>query len=75
MTIDALNPPRVAPAQVPKLSLSIAEAGESLGLSSRTIEQLIRTGQLPVKRVGRRVLLPVVALQAWLDTATEESAE
>ena len=71
----APNPPRVTPPQVPKLALSISEAAEALALSARTVEELVKRGELPVKRVGRRVLLPVTALQVWLDEATEESAE
>ena len=67
-------PPRVAPAQVPKLALSIAEAADALALSSRTVEELVKMGQLPVVRVGRRVLLPVDKLRAWLDESTEQDA-
>jgi len=69
------NPPRIAPAQVPKLALSIAEAADALALSARTVEELARTGQLPVVRFGRRVVLPVAGLQAWLDQATEQGQE
>ena len=68
----ATNPPRVTPATVPKLALSYAEAADALALSARTVEELVKLGQLPVVRVGRRVLLPVSALQTWLDKATEQ---
>ena len=72
-TTNPLNPPRLGSATVPKLSLTISEAAESLGLSVRTIEQLVRMGQLPVVRVGRRVLIPVKALSAWLDQQTQQA--
>ena len=53
-------------ARVPKLALALREAGDALGLSPRTVEELGRMGKLRVARVGRRVLLPVAALQTWL---------
>ena len=64
---DPLNPPRVLTARVPKLALTIAEAAQSLGLSERTIESMVKKGELPVRRVGRRVLLPVDALRKWIN--------
>ena len=73
MTCETPNPPRLNAATVPKLALSIEEASEALALSPRTVEKLVRLGQLPVVRVGRRVLLPVSALQAWLDSQTEQA--
>ena len=55
-TTTAKNPSRVAPAQVPKLALSIAEAADALALFARTVEELVKLGRLPVVRVGRRPL-------------------
>lgn len=56
--------PTLAP--VPRLALTIAQAAEAVGLSGRTLEELIRTGALRPVRVGRRVLLPVRELERWL---------
>jgi excisionase family DNA binding protein len=66
-----INARRVSPARVPKLALSIAEAADALALSARTVEELVKLGQLPIVRIGRRVLLPVAALKSWLDGQTE----
>ncbi len=50
----------------PKLALTPTEAAEALSLSRTTVYELIRNGTLPVVRVGRRMLLPVRALDEWL---------
>jgi excisionase family DNA binding protein len=40
-----------------RLLLSVKEAASALGLSPRTIHSLIAAKQLPVRRIGRRVLI------------------
>jgi excisionase family DNA binding protein len=47
----------------PRLAYSIDEAAESIGVSKRTIEELLSTGQLRSKVIGRRRLIPVSALR------------
>ena len=49
-----------------RLALSKAEAAEALGVSPDFFEEHILP-ELVVKRRGRRVLVPVAALQDWLD--------
>jgi excisionase family DNA binding protein len=47
------------PERVPEaLALSKVEAARMLGISLRTIDRLIAMKQLPVRRLGRRVLIP-----------------
>ena len=47
------------PEQAPEaLTLSKVEAAQMLGISLRTIDRLIAMKQLPVRRLGRRVLIP-----------------
>jgi excisionase family DNA binding protein len=41
------------------------EAGRVLGVSPRTVDYLIEKGELKVKRIGRRVLIPYSALQQF----------
>lgn len=38
--------------------LSRGEAAAALGLGRRTIDQMISSGRLRVRRIGRRVLIP-----------------
>ncbi|MGH9683025.1 MAG: helix-turn-helix domain-containing protein [Candidatus Acidiferrales bacterium] len=50
------------------LTLNKAEAAKVLRVSIRTIDRLIALKQLPVRRLGRRVLIPRNSLQTFLKT-------
>lgn len=50
------------------LALSKLEAARMLGVSVRTVDRLIALKQLPVRRLGRRVLVPRNSLQSLLRT-------
>jgi excisionase family DNA binding protein len=47
-----------------RLVLTVAEAGELLGISRAFAYELVARGELPVIRLGRRVVVPKVALLA-----------
>lgn len=47
------------------LLISVVEAAERVGLSKSTVYELIDAGRFPHKRVGRRILVPVKALERW----------
>lgn len=53
-----------------KLALSIEEAAECLGVPKGTIDLQIRRGELPFCKLGRRRVIPVEALQQFLQRAT-----
>ena len=66
-TLRSMSQPN-AGAQAPsKLVLSIAEAAEVLGVSDDLVYELTARGELPCVRLGRRRLIPVVAIQAIID--------
>lgn len=48
------------------LAVGIVEAGRRLGLSARTVATLVLRRELPSRKVGRRRIIPVVALEAFL---------
>ena len=48
------------------LAVGVAEAARRLGLSVRTIATLVRRRQLASRKVGRRRIIPVVALEAFV---------
>jgi excisionase family DNA binding protein len=48
------------------IALSKSETAQVLGVSLRTVDRLIALKQLPVRRLGRRVLIPRTALQDFL---------
>jgi excisionase family DNA binding protein len=48
------------------LAMSKVDAARMLGVSLRTVDRLIALKHLPVRRLGRRVLIPRNGLQALL---------
>lgn len=53
-----------------RLTLSIPEAAQRCGVSERTLYKLASEGAFPALRFGRRITVPRVALQAWIDART-----
>ena len=51
---------------VDRPTLSVAETADLLGISRWLVQQAVRDGSLPSVRVGRRILIPRVRLDAWL---------
>lgn len=49
-----------------KLVLSVAEAAEVLGVSDDLIYELTARGELPCLRLGRRKVIPTVAIEAMI---------
>jgi excisionase family DNA binding protein len=54
-----------------RLTWTIAEAAELLGISRASAYEAARRGELPVKMIGRRMLVPRAALLRLLDGAHE----
>jgi excisionase family DNA binding protein len=50
------------------------EAAVLLGLSKARVYELINSGDLPARRVGRRILVPRDELVAWLANQPEVEA-
>lgn len=51
-----------------RLTMTVEEAGEALGISRATAYMLAKTGGIPVIRLGeRRLVVPRVALQKMLE--------
>lgn len=53
---------------IPRTAYSVNEAAEALGLSRQTVYSLIHTPSFPSVKVGGRTLIPVAALETWLNT-------
>lgn len=67
------EPPSEPQADPPRMALSLAEAATALGLSRRHVENLVKSGQIPSKLLGRRRLIPVAALTKLLEGDNEWS--
>lgn len=48
------------------LAVGMAEAARRLGLSQRTVANLVSRRQLASRKVGRRRIIPVLALEAFV---------
>jgi excisionase family DNA binding protein len=49
-----------------QLAVSIPEAARRLGLSIRTVATLVSRRELESRKVGRRRIIPVAALEAYV---------
>jgi excisionase family DNA binding protein len=61
-----LNPPETDQAR--KLAVSIAEAARLLSVSSRTVQNYLHAKLLPSRKIGRRTVIPMRALENFLRT-------
>jgi len=52
-----------------RVTVSVEEAARLLGLGRSAAYEAARRGDLPTRRLGRRLLVPVPALLEWLGAA------
>ena len=57
-----------------KQALSIKEAAETLGIGVAKAYQAANSGELPTIRIGKRILVPVAALERMLAKVKSEPA-
>lgn len=55
--------------RVEKIRYAVGELAVKLGLSTETVYRGIQRGEIPHLRVGRRIILPKTAIDAWLANA------
>ena len=56
-----------------KLVLSVEEAAQLLGVCKVHLYKLIREGQIPILKLGRRIVVPRCALLKMLESVTAGS--
>lgn len=54
-------------AETTPLALSPAKAADLLGVSRTVINNLMYSGELPNIKVGRRRLIPIKAVESWME--------
>lgn len=52
-----------------KLTLTVDECAKRLGISAPSAYAAISRGEIPVLRIGRRILVPIAALDKMLAAA------
>ena len=57
-----------------KLTMSVPETAEALGISVNSCYNLVRRADFPSIRVGGRWIVPVESLKRWLNQQAEEKA-
>ncbi len=50
------------------LAIGPAKVADKIGVANSTVLQLLRNGELPGFKIGKRWLIPVKALEAWIET-------
>ena len=53
-----------------RLALSVEEVASLLGLGRTAAYEAARRGEIPCRKLGRRVIVPVPALLEWLRVST-----
>jgi excisionase family DNA binding protein len=55
-----------------RLCITVPEAAEILGISRNFAYELVKQKQLPVMRLGKRLLIPRVALEKMLEKSASQ---
>jgi len=58
-----------------RLTLTVEETAEKLGISRGLAYEAVANGEIPVVRVGRRLLVPVVGLEKMLKSSQKEEPQ
>jgi len=57
-----------------RLTMSVEEAAEVLGISRAFAYEAIHRGEIPHVKIGRRILVPKAALERLIDPAAQDKA-
>ena len=49
-----------------RLGLSVEEFADAVGIGRTSAYLAVQRGEIPTRRIGRRVIVPLAALDAWL---------
>lgn len=67
---DSMSTRPISGADSNRLVLTVAEAADRLGISSDLAYDLVARGELPSLRLGRRIVIPRIALLEFVESAT-----
>lgn len=58
--------------RVDRLTYSVEETAAALGISRAKTYELVNSDGFPVVRVGRRIRIPITALEDWVFVQSQE---
>ena len=58
-----------------RLTVSVKEAAHLLGIGRSAAYEAVRSGEIPSIKIGRRILIPMRAIERMLDTASTKRRE
>ncbi len=64
---------RASKVQEARLTLTVPEAGRVLGVGRNAAYEAARAGEIPTIRIGKRILVPVAALERMLAQASVDA--
>jgi excisionase family DNA binding protein len=64
-------PSEPLPPSAHTLMLTQWEVGQTLRLGRRKVWEMCNSGELPIVRVGRRILIPRADLERWIEAKTQ----
>ena len=70
-TIDRTTSDTITSSLAGRATISIEEAATLLGIGRTAAYEAANRGQLPTRRLGRRLLVPVPAFLDWLGASPE----
>lgn len=56
-----------------RLTLSVSETAEQLGIGKNRAYDLVKSGELPSVRIGRTIRIPYEPLKDWLESQVVRS--
>ena len=51
---------------------SVAETAQLLGICKTKVYAMVKDGDIPHLHIGRRIVIPAVALREWMQAEAEE---
>ena len=64
--VTSSRPPNWESALAERATITVEEAAQVIGIGRTAAYEAVRRGELPVRRLGRRLVVPVPALLVWL---------
>lgn len=64
--------PECCPCHATKLAYTYQEAANAVGVSVRSLQRLVERGDIAVKYIGSKPVIPAKELDAWLEALPSE---